>query len=405
MEPATNSLASRTKERERDDRHTVGSAVGELTGGHHDPVREAVTESLLEPVKVTDVLVAGRGRHSGPVPAQQAGLADSHESGGESRIHQVVFRVCVRRFSGSVLHLDAILFYKRTGSCRARTGTVATARLGQNAGMSGLRIPVNLREGLRTYPDETGQSWLEELPAVVAGLASRWSLTVGEVFEPGGWSSWTAAATASDGTECVLKVGRPHPEARDEAHALRLWDGRGAVRLLAEAPESGALLLERCRPGVALATRPYDQQDGVLSELLPRLWVSPPPGHPFRPLARMCAEWADAFEAEPLPAGLDPATAGAAARLLRTLPASASRQVLLGTDTHAGNVLSAHREPWLVIDPKPYVGDPAYDAVQHLLNCPELLEADAVVRSRSSARSTRPLSRDSTWARSSTRFA
>ena len=39
------------------------------------------------------------------------------------------------------------------------------------------------------------------------------------------------------------------------------------------------------------------------------------------------------------------------------------------TDLHAGNVVRAEREPWLVIDPKPFVGDPAYDATQHLLNC------------------------------------
>jgi len=32
--------------------------------------------------------------------------------------------------------------------------------------------------------------------------------------------------------------------------------------------------------------------------------------------------------------------------------------------------------PWLVIDPKPFVGDPAYDATQHLFNCDERLRAD-----------------------------
>ncbi|MHB1836702.1 MAG: aminoglycoside phosphotransferase family protein [Solirubrobacteraceae bacterium] len=31
------------------------------------------------------------------------------------------------------------------------------------------------------------------------------------------------------------------------------------------------------------------------------------------------------------------------------------------TDLHAENVLCSQREPWLVIDPKPYVGDPAYE--------------------------------------------
>ena len=43
--------------------------------------------------------------------------------------------------------------------------------------------------------------------------------------------------------------------------------------------------------------------------------------------------------------------------------------VLLATDLHAGNVLRAQRAPWLVIDPKPFVGHRTYDATQHLLNC------------------------------------
>jgi streptomycin 6-kinase len=50
--------------------------------------------------------------------------------------------------------------------------------------------------------------------------------------------------------------------------------------------------------------------------------------------------------------------------------------VLLCTDLHAGNILAASREPWLVIDPKPYVGDPAYDLVQHMLNCDGRLASD-----------------------------
>jgi streptomycin 6-kinase len=45
-------------------------------------------------------------------------------------------------------------------------------------------------------------------------------------------------------------------------------------------------------------------------------------------------------------------------------------------------VLRARREPWLVIDPKPFLGDPAYDATQHLLNCTERLAADPVATVR-----------------------
>ena len=63
-------------------------------------------------------------------------------------------------------------------------------------------------------------------------------------------------------------------------------------------------------------------------------------------------------------------------RLFQELPRTAPSEVLLATDLHAGNVLRAEREPWLVIDPKPFIGDPAYDATQHLFNCGASLRAD-----------------------------
>jgi streptomycin 6-kinase len=56
-------------------------------------------------------------------------------------------------------------------------------------------------------------------------------------------------------------------------------------------------------------------------------------------------------------------------RLLDELARSSPDDVVLATDLHAGNVLRARREPWLAIDPKPFVGDRAYDATQHLFNC------------------------------------
>jgi streptomycin 6-kinase len=63
-------------------------------------------------------------------------------------------------------------------------------------------------------------------------------------------------------------------------------------------------------------------------------------------------------------------------RLFKELTRNTTEMVLLATDLHAGNVLRAEREPWLVIDPKPFVGDPAYDATQHLFNCRPRLRSD-----------------------------
>ena len=116
-----------------------------------------------------------------------------------------------------------------------------------------------------------------------------------------------------------------------------------------------------------------------MTQLLRRMWIDPPAGHEFRRLASMCELWAQEFvhkNAKALPAGLDPGLARKGLALFRALPACGAREVLLCTDLHAGNVLAAEREPWLLIDPKPYVGDPTYDALQHMLNCDRRLYGD-----------------------------
>jgi streptomycin 6-kinase len=49
-------------------------------------------------------------------------------------------------------------------------------------------------------------------------------------------------------------------------------------------------------------------------------------------------------------------------------------QVVLHQDLHGGNILSAQREPWLMIDPKPLVGELDFDAGAYLRDRREDLE-------------------------------
>jgi streptomycin 6-kinase len=244
-------------------------------------------------------------------------------------------------------------------------------------------LPRNLAEAAQA---EGRQDWLTSvLPAVVGQVRERWSLTIGEPLQPGGQTAWVAPARDGAGADLVLKVAWPHPEAAHEADGLRAWAGYGAVHLHAahDFGPAWALLLERCRPGTQLSARPEPEQDTVIATLLRRLWIQPGPGHPFASLDQMCQRWADESERilavgrqQPALAALDPGLARAGLALFRELPATADRQVLLATDLHAGNVLAAAREPWLVIDPKPHVGDPAYDPLQHMLNCDDRLRSD-----------------------------
>ena len=242
-----------------------------------------------------------------------------------------------------------------------------------------ITVPPQLSDAVDEDDVPARVEWLARLPRTVDAIATEWGLELGEPYLPGGQCAWVAPARDGGGDGLVLKVGWRHREAEHEADALRVWDGNGAARCLATRvlEDTTALLLERCDPGVQLrCSLPEVEQDVVVAGLARRLWEAlPVDGHPFGSLRTMCELWADWFEQdlETDARGLDPGLAHEGIATLRELPRTADRDVLLCTDLHAGNVLSARREPWLVIDPKPFIGDPAFDAVQHMLNCDERL--------------------------------
>lgn len=242
-------------------------------------------------------------------------------------------------------------------------------------------VPERLAATCRGTPERC--TWLERLPHAIHELQERWSLSLGDPFDGSDVScAWVAPAVRGNGDRAVLKLGMPHMEAAHELHALRFWDGDPAVRLLEADEDLNAMLLEPCKPGTALRGQPELEQDVVVAGLLRRLWRRPVAPHPFRSLSAMTAHWADETLAAAPRWPADRGLIQEGLRLLEELPRSSSDDVLLATDLHAGNVLRAQREPWLVIDPKPFVGDRVYDATQHLFNCTGRIHTapDAAIR-------------------------
>jgi streptomycin 6-kinase len=222
------------------------------------------------------------------------------------------------------------------------------------------------------------RAWLERLPDVLHEVMHRWSLRLGVPFDgPEVSVAWVAPAERSDGSSAVLKAGMPHMEGEHEIDGLRFWDGDPTVKLLDADDELNVMLLERCDPGTGLRLLPEPEQDPLIARMLRRLWRPPSTPNPFRPLSLMLRSWSDETM-EDAESWADAGLVRDGLRLFEELPRTAPTEALLATDLHAGNVLRAQREPWLVIDPKPFVGDPAYDATQHLLNCEERLRSDPV---------------------------
>jgi streptomycin 6-kinase len=239
-------------------------------------------------------------------------------------------------------------------------------------GAPSLFLPERLADACRGVPERV--AWLQRLPSAIRELSVRWSLSAGSPWTDDASCAWVAPAVREDGTSVVLKLGMPHLEAADEIAGLRFWDGNPTVRVIEADSCLNAMLLERCEPGTSLRGLPEPEQDVVLAGLLHRLWRKLPDPHAFRPLSLMIASWIE----ETLAARAewpDEELVQAGLRMFQELVQTSADNVLLATDLHAGNVVRAQREPWLVIDPKPFVGDRAYDATQHLLNCTARMSA------------------------------
>ncbi len=235
-------------------------------------------------------------------------------------------------------------------------------------------IPQRLAASCRKTPEST--AWLLRLPDIIHQVEQRWSLVLENPFDGQDVScAWVAPVTRSNRSAAVLKVGMPHMEAQHEIDGLRFWNGSPTVRLLDSDNDLNAMLLERCEPGVALRTQPEPEQDVIIARLLRRLWQHPEPPSPFRPLSTLTEYWSQEALAS-AEEWSDPGLVREGLELFKQLPGTSAREALLATDLHAGNVLQAKREPWLVIDPKPFVGDPAFDATQHLFNCQARLRSN-----------------------------
>ena len=208
-----------------------------------------------------------------------------------------------------------------------------------------------------------GEAWLRRLPALIDETAAAWDLRLGRPLPM--TFHWVGEAVRADGTPAVLKLGVPDGHLGPEAEALRLFDGHGATRLLAEDAARGALLIERAEPGTPVAVSGEEEATVALVEVGRRLHRVPPPGCTLPPLRKLRGGFERYLAAGgPIPRRM----VERAAELFDHLCDSAPRETLLHGDLHHGNVLRAGREPWLAIDPHGAVGDPGYDGGAMLYN-------------------------------------
>ena len=197
---------------------------------------------------------------------------------------------------------------------------------------------------------------LEPLEQIAHKVAAEWGVELGPRFTLARYSY-----VAPAGDDAVLKVTPPEDDESDEeADALALWDGDGAVRLLRRDRRRRALLVERARPGHDLADLPDEDATAIAVEVGLRLWR--PAAEPFRWIGDHVPRWMDAVERSGEPGSeLIPVARELYAAL------DVGRATLVHGDFHHHNLLAAG-DRYLAIDPKPMLGEPEFDVPSFLWN-------------------------------------
>lgn len=212
---------------------------------------------------------------------------------------------------------------------------------------------------VRTLGERYGDSaarWLDDLPALAGEAVAHQELAVERTVAPGGRSSLTVLVRRPDGTPAALKIVPPFAAPDQEGAALGHWKGWGSVELLTA--EGGALLLERLHTETSLRSLPEAKALLEAAGTVRRLWVDPPPGHPFETVTARTARKAAVMRTAPDEvAPLVSAALEARDGLCDTSP----EEFLLHGAFRQGKVLAGDRTPWLAVGPEPLVGERAYD--------------------------------------------
>lgn len=211
----------------------------------------------------------------------------------------------------------------------------------------------------------TADRSVDDVLFIARQCATAWDLEISEPFKDI-TNNFVAPAMSSRHGQAVLKIAFGSHMYRRECLALRLFSGRGAVRLLEWDDSLSAMLLQRVTPGLPMFID-WDSQTEVVCNLLMTLW---------RPATEEIDLPAVAWEAKARlrelgnvhrllnrsPFNERCTIVERAIHTLMELTKTSQENFVVHGDLHERNILSCGPTQWISIDPIGCVGERAFDA-------------------------------------------
>src|SRR3990167_4120339 len=117
--------------------------------------------------------------------------------------------------------------------------------------MNNFKMPSAIINNINALYGFAGSQWLENLTQFISNYENQWKFIAGECFSDAQFNV-VLNAFKNDKTEVVFKCCVPNKEFQTEVKALAHYNGDGAVKLLKNDTENGAILLEKIKPGATL---------------------------------------------------------------------------------------------------------------------------------------------------------
>lgn len=214
-----------------------------------------------------------------------------------------------------------------------------------------------------------GKQWLDELPYIISKISKKYNLA--NLSSLNNMSFNYVASGYKNNKPIILKIALDSKALNREASCLKAFAKHGAVEVIAD--DNNIIIMQRAVPGATLKNyflASEAQSTEVLCLIIKELHLANiPKNHNFYYVKELLKTLDKEHDI--------PNEILSKARFLRDeLLNSTKKEVLLHGDLHHDNILK-NGDGWLIIDPKGFIGDPAFELAAYLCNpIPELLQKD-----------------------------